>query len=146
MAADTLTYVGKRLGIGPKVVKRFTYTLASGNSYTNGGAVGVAGLTLAFNSAALSGKPARPRIPNGGASGTLPANTDIVVVNTPNGYIGQVEQNATNPTAANYVLRIFAAGSGAAVPAELASNTYATYAGLTGSTFEIEVTIPAKYN
>ena len=24
MAADTLTYVGKRLGIGPKVVKRFT--------------------------------------------------------------------------------------------------------------------------
>lgn len=139
--ANALAFIGKRLYIGANVVKRFTCTL-SGN-YAQGLAIGVAGETLAFNSASNTGKRARPRIPNGGPTGALPANTDVEVTQVPNGYSAQVEQNAVSPTAQNYVLRIFAAGSGNAAPVELGAGAYP--AALTGAPLEIEVTMPSKY-
>lgn len=139
--ANALTFLGKRISIGSRVIKRFTCTL-SGN-YALGGAIGVAGETLNFNTATNTIKAARPRIPNGGSTGQLIPNTDIEVSSVPNGYLAQVEQNAVSPTAANYVLRIFASGSGAAAPVELANGAYA--AALTGAPLVIEVAVPTKY-
>lgn len=140
--ANALSFLGRRLFLGTTVVKRFKCTL-SGN-YTSGGAIGVAGEILAFNSAANPNKAARIKIPNGGVTGQLPPNTDFEVTSVPNGYSAQVEQNATLPTAQNMILRIFAAGSGNAAPVELSAGAYP--AALTGAPIEIEVTIPSKYN
>lgn len=141
--SNTLAFIGKRIGAGNSpIVKRFLCTLTG--SYVAGGGVGIAGETLAFNNASNAGYKARPKIPNGGASGTLPANTDFETVTVPNGYSAQIEKNAANPTANNFIMRLFEGGSGAANPAELASNTYASY-GLSGAQILIEVLIPAKY-
>lgn len=140
--ANLLAYLGKYLQIGTPTIKRFSCTL-SGN-YANGGAIGTPGETLAFNSATNTGKKSRPKIPNGGSTGQLVPSTDIYVTECPNGYSAQVEQNAVSPTAANYALRIFAGGSGAAAPVELASGAYP--AALTGAPLVIEVLVPTKYS
>jgi len=140
--ANALAYLRSDRAVSTFVFKVFTCTL-SGN-YTNGGAIGVPGETLSFNTATVTGKPSRPRIPNvlNGSTSPLPKNTDFEVF-VPNGYSAQVEQNATSPTAANYALRIFAAGSGNAAPVELASGAYP--AALTAAPIVIKVRIPAKY-
>lgn len=144
--ASALTYLNKQLGAGAPVSKRFSVQL-SGNYTNSGGAanIGTPGETLSFNTATVNGKPARPRIPTtlNGSTKPLPANTDFEIF-LPQGYSGQVEQNATNPTANNYVLRIFAAGSGAAAPVELASGAYP--AALTDAPFLVTVRIPLKYD
>jgi len=139
--ANALAFLGKRITIGTPIIKRFTCTL-SGN-YVLGGAIGVAGETLNFNTATNPGMKSRPRVPNGGPSGQLVPTTDIEVTQVPNGYTAQVEKNAVNPTAANYVLRIFAAGSGNAAPVELANGAYP--AALTGAPLVIEFAVPQKY-
>jgi hypothetical protein len=141
--ANTLTYIGKDLGAGAQVYKRFKCAL-SGN-YAQGAAIGVPGETLGFNTAAYNGTPARPRIPStvNGSTAALPKNTDFEVF-VPDGYTAQVEQNAANPTANNYALRIFAAGSGNAAPVELASGAYP--AALTAAPILIKVRVPLKYD
>jgi hypothetical protein len=141
--ANTLTYIGKDLGAGAEVYKRFTCAL-SGN-YAQGGAIGTPGETLAFNSAAYNGKPSRPRIPSvvNGSTSALPKNTDFEVF-VPDGFTAQVEQNAANPTANNYALRIFFAGSGNADPVELGTGAYP--AALTAAPILIKVRVPLKYD
>jgi hypothetical protein len=141
--ANALTFLYRRAGAGATIEKAFTCALSG--SYSNGGAIGTPGETLSFNTAAVNGKPSRPRIPNvlNGSTTPLPKNTDFTVV-CPNGYSAQVEQNATSPTAANYALRIFAAGSGNAAPVELATGAYA--AALTAAPLVIKVRIPLKYD
>jgi hypothetical protein len=139
--ANTLTYLRKDIGAGAPIEKVFT-CLLSGN-YANGGAIGVPGETLAFNNAAYTGRPARRFLPStqNGSIANLPKNTDFTVL-TPNGYTAQVEQNAANPTANNFALRIFAAGSGNVAPVELASGAYP--AALTAAPIIIKVRIPLK--
>ena len=74
----------------------------------------------------------------------LPPNSSIRVLPS-SGFTAQVEQNASNPTAQNYCLRIFASDG-----TELASGTYASVAAaLVAAGFKglvIEVDIPAKYD
>lgn len=141
--ANALTYLRSDRGVATYVSKVFTCALSA--NYANGGAIGVPGETLSFNTATVNGKPARPRIPNvlNNSTTPLPKNTDFEVF-TPNGYSAQVEQNAASPTAANYALRIFAAGSGNAAPVELASGAYP--AALTAAPIVIKVRIPLKYD
>jgi hypothetical protein len=141
--ANLLTYLRKQLNVGTSIEKVFTCAL-SGN-YANGGAIGVPGETLAFNLAAYTGRPARRFLPStqNGSTANLPKNTDFEVF-TPNGYTSQVEQNAANPTANNYALRIFVAGSGNAAPVELASGAYP--AALTAAPIVIKVRVPLKYD
>ncbi len=142
--ANTITYLNSRRAAGDNIiVKRYKVVLTG--SYVSGGAIGTPGETLDFTKVLNPGYAARPRIP-GGPAAKLPANTDFHVAVVPGGYAAQVEQNATLPTTANYVLRIFAGGSGAATPAELASGTYASVGpALTASPVIIEVQVPLKY-
>lgn len=137
--ASALTAVRKKKGLGSFITLVFQCVL-SGN-YTNSGGVGNAGTpgeTLNFNGAANPLKLARFKLPQP-LAGKLPPNTDIRVTRVPAGYDAQVEQNAANPTAANYVLRIFTTGG-----TELAGGAYP--AGLLDATgLLIEVDIPNKY-
>lgn len=139
--ANVLTFLQNRI-LPHECIKRFT-CLLSGN-YVQGNAIGVAGETLSFNTALNPNKAARAKLPNGSPSGQLVPNTKAEVSSVPNGYTAQVEQNAVSPTANNYVLRIFAAGSGNAAPVELAAGAYP--AALTGAPIVIEMGVPAKYN
>lgn len=112
-------------------------------SYVQGAAVGVPGETLNFNAALNPNKLERAKIPAAPA-GRLPAFDDIEVVNTMQGYQAVVERNATLPTPANFVLRIFTAGSGNAAPVELSAGAYP--AALTANAIVIIVTAPSRYN
>lgn len=142
--ANTITYLNSQRAAGDnQIIKRYKVTLSG--SYTNGGAIGAPGETLNFTSIVVPGYPARPRLP-GPTGAPLTPNTSFRVI-CPGGFSAQVEQNATAPTNANYALRIFAGGSGAALPAELSSGTYASEGpALTATPLIIEVVIPAKYN
>lgn len=139
--ANVLTFLNRRLNMPTTVTKRFKCVLSG--SYVQGLAIGVPGETLSFNTALNPGLAPRTKLPVS-PGGKLPSNTDIEVAGVPNGYSAQVEQNAVAPTANNYALRIFAAGSGAAAPVELAAGAYP--AALTGAPIIIEVNVPAKYN
>lgn len=126
-----------------KVIWKFSCTLSG--SYAQGGAVGTPGETLNFNGAANPFKLARPKIP-GSPAGRLPANSDCQVTKVPAGYSATLERNASSPTPANFALRIFTAGSGAAAPAELGAGAYP--AALSGDLLGItmEISAPLKYN
>jgi len=139
--ANVLTFIGRKLNMPTTVTKRFS-CLLSGN-YAQGLAIGVPGETLSFNTAKNPNFAARTKLPSS-PGGVLPATTDFEVVTCPNGYSAQVEKNAVAPTPNNYVLRIFAAGSGNAAPVELGAGAYP--AALTGAPIVIEVSMPAKYN
>jgi len=110
------------------VIWEFLCTLSG--SYVASSGVGTPGETLSFNTASNPKYIARPKIPGlvNGSTAYLPKTEDIKVLNNPGGFDAVVEQNATAPTPANYCLRIFGGGSGAAQPAELASGTYASVA------------------
>lgn len=140
--ANVLTFIGRKLNMPTTVTKRFSCQLSG--SYTQGGGIGIPGEVLSFNTAAYTGRPARIKIPAGPPAGNLPLNTDFEVVSVPTGYSAQVERNATAPTPNNFVLRIFAAGSGNAAPVELSAGAYP--AALTSAPLVIEVLLPAKYN
>lgn len=135
--ANTLTYISKDLGAGnPQIYKNFSCQL-SGNYTSSGGVQGVAGEILSFNTAAYTGKPARIRIPAGPPAARLPVNTDFQVF-LPQGYDGQIEQNAVSPTPNNFILRIFTAGG-----TELGAGAYS--AALAAEPFLIKVRMPQKY-
>ena len=137
--AASLSFLNKDIGAGNNIVwKNFQCTL-SGN-YTNSGAaanVGTPGETLSFNTALNPKYLSRPRIPNGGSTGQLLAASDFIV-QLPQGYDGIVEKNATNPTANNYVLRIFTTSA-----TELNAGAYP--AALIAEPFLIKVRVPSKY-
>lgn len=136
--SNKLTIIHKKKAAGGNVITSVFQCIVSG-AYVKGGAVGVAGETLSFNTALNPGFIARPRIP-GAPAGRLPPNNQIRVVRAPDGYDALVEQNAVAPTPNNFVLRIFSSGD-----TELASGNYA--AGLTADLtgFIIEMDIPLKY-
>lgn len=142
-SANALTYLRTEKAAGGPVYKVFSCQL-SGN-YANGGAIGVAGETLVFNSAGYTGRPSRRFLPStvNGSTSALPAQSDFLLSFVPNGYEAQIEVNAANPTANNYVMRIFAAGSGNAAPVELTTGAYA--AALTSAPIIIKVRVPLKY-
>jgi hypothetical protein len=79
-----------------------------------------------------------------GSTSPMPASLTDFIVQMPNGYEGQIEQNAVNPTANNYVLRIFAGGSGNAAPVELATGAYP--AALTTEVILIKVRVKKRYD
>ena len=141
--ANTITFLNKRRAAGDNI-ETFRYKLALSGSYVNGGAIGTPGETLNFTSILNPSYAARPRLP-GPTGAPLTPNTRFRVI-CPGGFTGQVEQNATAPTNANYALRLFGGGSGNAQPTELSSGTYASVgAALTASPIIIEVDIPQKY-
>jgi hypothetical protein len=139
--SNTITYLRSKRAAGGIVTKVFSVTVSG--SYTQSSGIGTPGETLAMNSAAVSGKPARPKIPStlNGSTSSLIANNAIRVSRNPDGYEGLVEQNASSPTAQNYVLRIFTNGN-----AELGSGTYP--ANLSGDTtgFIVEFDVSLKYD
>lgn len=141
--AVVITFLGNRI-LPRAVIKRYSIKFTTG-SYVNGGAVGVPGETLNFNTALNPGFLSRPKLPTGPPAARLPTASDIETPNNVNGYTLQVEANATNPTPANFVGRLFAAGSGNANPVELAAASYASY-GLTNAVFVVEFAVPAKYD
>ena len=142
--ANTLTYLRKKKSVGNYVTKVFQCALSG--SYTQSTGIGTPGETLAFNSAANPGYDARTKIPStlNGSTQELPPNSAFRVIPA-FGFTAQVEQNATNPTAQNYCLRIFTADG-----TELGSGTYASLAadlvlaGFKGLTIEVDV--PLKYD
>jgi hypothetical protein len=142
--ANTLTYLRKKKNVGNYVTKVFQCAL-SGN-YVQSAGIGTPGETLAFNNAGYNGLPERPKIPGvmNGSTKNLPPNSAIRCPNV-SGFSFNVEQNATNPTANNYCLRIFT-GDGT----ELASGAYAANAAaLVAAGFQgltIEVDVPLKYD
>jgi len=132
-----LTLLSKKRAVGNKITYQYKGVLS--NNYTNSGGVGNVGTpgeTVNFDAATNPNLVARPKLPRGPAA-KLPANTDCRVY-LPNGYDGQIEQNANNPTAANYVLRLFTTAA-----TELGAGAYP--AGLTAEPLVIEVDVPSKY-
>lgn len=140
--ANQLTFLGSDRAPGPFFIKRYKCTVSG--SYVNGAAIGVPGETLSFNTAINTALRARAKLPTA-AAGRLVPNIDFKVVRNPEGYIAQIEQNATSPTPNNYVMRIFAAGSGAANPVEIASGAYLAALIADTSGFIIEVRVSQKY-
>jgi hypothetical protein len=135
--ANQLTYLNKKVGVETSIIKRFS-CLLSGN-YAQGGAIGVPGETLSFNTAGYTGKPNRRFLPGPSPAGTTPAASDFAVFQLPGGYTAVIEQNSgATPTPNNMVIRIFNNG------AELAAGAYPAV--LTSEPFVIECRVPAKYN
>lgn len=137
--SNVLSIIHKKKAAGDNKLT-FVFQCKLSGAYVKGGAVGVPGETLSFNTALNPGYISRPKIPNAPA-GRLPANADIRVVRAPDGYDALVEQNATSPTPNNFVMRLFSSGD-----TEIASGNYA--AGVTGDTtgFIIEIDVPQKYD
>lgn len=125
------------------IVSQWEFFCQLSGSYVQGGAAGIPGETLNFNAALNPGKLGRAKIPSAPA-GRLPDFDDLEVINTLQGYQAVIERNATLPTPANFVLRIFTAGSGAAAPVELSAGAYP--AALTAKPVVIIVTAPSRYN
>lgn len=145
LGANTITWLSNQRAAGENVVwKIFSVTLSG--SYVQGGAIGVKGEVLNFSAALNPGYGARAKLPGAinGSNGPLPANTAFEVPPV-YGYEFQIEQNAVNPTTANYIMRIFSTGG-----TELASGTYASVAAnlvqAGAQPIIIKVRVPAKYN
>lgn len=137
--ANTLKYLSKDIGAGNVAVyKNFSCQL-SGAYVNSGGAanIGTPGELLSFNAATVANFAPRPRIPAGPPAARLPVQTDFQVF-LPQGYDAVIEQNATLPTPANFVLRIFTTAG-----TELGAGNYP--AALITEAFLIKVRIPAKY-
>jgi hypothetical protein len=143
--ANVLTLLRKKRAAGSNIITYVFQCVLSG-SYVNGGAIGVAGEILNFNAAANPKFISRPKLPTA-PSGKSPDATDIRITRLPGGFDGQVEKNAVAPTPSNYIMRLYGAGSGAALPAELASNTYANVgpALVEAAGIVIEVDVPSKF-
>lgn len=120
--------VGPRPGPSVRV-----YTFVPSGVYTQGNAIGTAGETLNFLTAAN---------PNGlphSKPGALPAPTDkdVQVIKCPGGYDAVVESNAVAPAITNLVLRFFTSGG-----TELGAGAYP--AALLGQNVIIQMTTPQK--
>lgn len=138
--ANAVTFLRTRRAAGSDFnTKVFSVTVSG--SYTQSSGIGTPGETLAMNSASVSGKPARPKLPStmNGSTANLVPNSAIRVVRGPAGYDALVEQNATSPTAQNYVLRIFASGG-----SELSSGGYPGAVSGDTTGFIVEFDVPQK--
>src|ERR1700690_160886 len=145
--SNTLKLIRRKKSAGSSIITYVYQCLLSG-SYVNGGAIGTPGETLNFDTATNPNFVSRPKLPRG-PSGKTPAASDVRITRIPGGFDAQIEQNATLPTPANFVLRIFTAGSGNAAPVEMSAGTYASNgpalsADTTG--LIIEVDVPSKYS
>jgi hypothetical protein len=136
--ANTVALIDKKRSVANWIT--FVFQILVSGSYVTSTTIGVAGETINFNGATNTKKIARPKLP-GAPAGVLPPNSRIRVTRAPDGYDALVEQNATLPTQANYVMRLFTSGDTA-----LGSGAYAAgvTADLTG--FIVEVDVQAKYN
>jgi hypothetical protein len=136
--------LNKKYTLPHAVIWEFLITL-TGTYPNQSGAIGTPGETVNFNGASNPNKLARPKIPAGPPAARLPQTSDIKVLNAPAGYDAVVEQNAANPTPANFAMRVFAAGSGNAAPQELGTgaNYPATFA---NEPWVVHVYAPLKYN
>jgi hypothetical protein len=122
----------KEIGPRPGYSQRI-YNFVPSGAYVQGGAVGVAGETLNFLTAANPNGLPHP------APGALPTPTDkdVFVEKCPGGYTAVIEQNAVNPTIKNMVLRFFTSSN-----TEISSAAYP--AGLLGQNVLINMTTQQK--
>jgi hypothetical protein len=145
LAANTLTFVSNNRAAGDNVIWKL-YSVALSGSYTQGGAIGVKGEVLNFQTPLNPGYGSRSKLPGviNGSNDALPANSQFEVAPV-YGYEFQVEQNAVAPTTANYILRIFTTGG-----TELATGLYsAVAADLVAAGAQpiiVKCRVPAKYN
>lgn len=116
----------------------FLITL-SGNYVNSGGVVGTPGESVNFNGATNPNMLARPKIPAGPPAGRLPATSDCNVMNAVAGFDAVVEQNAVNPTPANFAMRLFSSGGN-----EMAAGAYS--AAQKAEPYIVHVYAPLKYN
>jgi hypothetical protein len=154
MAANTLTWLSNQRAAGENVVYKI-YSVALSGSYIQGGAIGVKGEVLNFQTPLNPGYGARTKLPGvlglPNSTGGTTANTDALPASSAfevppvYGYEFQIEQNAVNPTNANYIMRIFSTGG-----TELASGLYSSVAAdlvaVGAQPIIIKVRVPAKYN
>lgn len=136
--ANTTTLLEKRRVIGNYIV--FVFQVIVSGSYVQGGAAGTPGETINLNAAANPQKIARPKLP-GAPAGKLPPNQDIVGTTEPGGYYPVLQQNASNPTQANYAMRVFTSGG-----TELGAGAYPAAITNDPTGFVFEVRVPWKYN
>jgi hypothetical protein len=154
LGANTLTWISNQRAAGDNIIYKI-YSVALSGSYVQGGAIGVKGEVLNFQTPLNPGYGARTKLPGviglPNSTGGTTANTDALPASSAfevppvYGYEFQIEQNATNPTNANYIMRIFSTGG-----TELASGTYASVAAdlvaAGAQPIIIKVRVPAKYN
>jgi hypothetical protein len=144
-AANTLSFVSNQHSAGDNVIYKLYSAVLSG-SYTQGGAVGVKGEVLNFQTALNPGYAARTKLPGviNGSNDALPTSSQFEVFPV-YGYEFQIEQNAVAPTTANYIMRIFTTGG-----TELGSGLYSSVApdlvAAGAQPIIIKVRVPAKYN
>ena len=143
--ANQLSFKTKVKSAGDNIVEKI-FTCAVSGSYAQGAAIGVAGETLNFTTAANPGYAARTKLPGvlNGSLGALPANTDFSV-DPLYGFTFQIERNAVSPNANNFVMRIFDTDG-----TECSSGTYASVAAALvaagAQPIVIKVRIPLKYD
>lgn len=142
--ANTLTYLDSHRSVGNRIIKRYKVVLSG--SYTQSSGIGTAGETLDFATAGNPGFNSRTRLPgpmNGSTAAMLKAQDfEIPPVY---GFTFQVEQAASTPTTANYVLRIFTSDG-----TELTSGTYASGAAALvaagAQPIIVKAIVPSKYD
>jgi hypothetical protein len=145
LGANTLTWLSNNRAAGDNVIWKIYSVVVSG-SYTQGGAIGVKGEVLNFSAPLNPGYGARSRLSGviNGSTDALPANSQFEVPPL-YGFTFQVEQNATAPTTANYILRIFDSDG-----TECSTGTYASVAAALvaagAAPIIIKCRVPAKYN
>lgn len=143
--SNTLTWISNQRAAGDNAIWKIYSVVVSG-SYTQGGAIGVKGEVLNFQTPLNPGYGARTKLPGviNGSTAALPANSQFEVPPL-YGFTFQVEQNAVSPNTANYILRIFTSDG-----TELATGTYAANAAALvaagAAPIIVKCRVPAKYN
>lgn len=145
LGANTLTWISNERAAGENIIWKI-YSVALSGSYTQSTGIGTPGETLNFQTPLNPGYGARTKLPGviNGSNDALPTASQFEVPPV-YGYEFQIEQNKTNPTTANYVMRIFTTGG-----TELASGTYAGVAAdlvaAGAQPIIVKCRVPAKYN
>jgi hypothetical protein len=143
--ANTLTWISNQRAAGENIIWKI-YSVVLSGSYTQGGSIGVKGEVLNFQTPLNPGYGARTKLPGviNGSNDALPTASQFEVPPV-YGYEFQIEQNATAPTTANYIMRIFSTGG-----TELSSGAYsAVAADLVAAGAQpiiVKCRVPAKYN
>lgn len=117
----TLTLKDRFITRRGTIRRNYALTAFTGSYVSSGGVVGTLGDTVDFTATQNPTKKERPRPPGviNGSTANLPTNQQIEVTRTPAGFTAYVEQNATAPTLANFIFRLFAGTT------ESSSTTYA---------------------
>ena len=143
--ANTLTWLSNQRAAGDNIVWKI-YSIALSHSYAQSTGIGTTGETLNFQTPLNPGYGARTKLPGviNGSTDALPTASQFEVPPV-YGFTFKVEQNKTNPTTANYVMRIFTSDG-----TELASGTYASVAAdlvaAGAQPIIVKCRVPAKYN